>query len=91
MNFVRFTTSNGRNYDVPVDFPAELDPRFDFVKSDADLIEITRKRLAYAAGELAEASVESGLLFDVQDFSIVAFDVEPMDLIDNPPTVARGA
>ena len=91
MNFVRFTTSKGANWDVPVEFPAELDPRFDFVKSDSDLIEVTRKRLQYAARELAEVSVESGLLLDVQNFAIVGFDVAPIELIPDPPTVEKEA
>ena len=89
MNFVRFTTARGREFDMPVEFPAELDPRFDFVKTDEDLALTARKRIAFAHREMRSEFTDT-LAARVVKATVVVFNTDPINLIADPPTVERG-
>ena len=87
MNFARLTTRR-QQVDVPVEFPAELDPRFDFLKSDEELVRITEARLNLAAKAIVSADLMIGR---IRTISVISIDDAPMDLIADPPTVEKGA
>ena len=87
MNFARLTTRRQQT-DVPVDFPSDLDPRFDFLRSDGDLARVSMERISLAAKAIEKADFVIGR---IETVSVVSVDDVPMDLIANPPTVGKGA
>ncbi len=90
-NAITFQTVDGRSLEMPVAFPSNLDPRFDFVKSDEDLARLHDERVAFAIGAAVEMMTDHGKLIpmDPNTVRLVTYDLDPMELIDNPPTVAR--
>ena len=87
MNFARLTTRR-QQVDIPVDFPANLDPRFDFLRSDEDLALVSMERINFAVKAIERADFIIGR---IEAVTVVSVDDAPMDLIPDPPTVERGA
>ena len=84
MNYARVTNRRGESFNIPIEFPAELDPRFDFVRSDGDLAEIATRRMNIAAKAVVAADLDTGR---IEEISIVEATSVPGDFIENPVIV----
>ena len=83
---VTATTARGNEISTAADFPAELDPRFDFAKSDDRLAADHVARLAFAANLLG-GSVTNVRITSVQ--ATPAFDPNIQTVGDLPERMTR--